>query len=124
MAASLASLANPHGQNRREWPRYRAEKSFLLAASIDGRRLPCTVADISLGGAKLVFDEEVPGGETIELSHPESRPESHAVSCARVWQDAGAVGIEFDFSEDSLALISICIRETIDLEQHPETAGA
>ncbi|HEY9548611.1 MAG TPA: PilZ domain-containing protein [Kiloniellaceae bacterium] len=118
MAASLASLANPDGQNRREWPRYRAEKSFLLAASFGSRRLPCTVADISLGGARLVFDEEVPEGETIELSHPES----HAVSCARVWQGAGAVGIEFDFSEDSLALISICIREMIDLEQHHESA--
>jgi hypothetical protein len=49
------------------------------------------------------------------LSHPEAR----SVACARVWQDSHEVGIEFDFSEDSLGLISICIRNMIDLERHP-----
>lgn len=115
MAASLASLAKSNAQNRREWPRYRAVNSFSLAASIDGRLLPCTVADISLGGARLVFDGELPAGGTIALSHPESR----TVTCARVWQGGREVGVEFDFSEDSLGLISICIRNMIDLEQHP-----
>lgn len=120
MAASPASLARSDGENRREWPRYRAEKSCLLAAGLDGRRLHCKVADISLGGARLVFDSEIADGEIVELSHAESRP----VHCIRVWQAEGEMGIEFDFSEDSLALISICIREMIDLDQHPEAAGA
>ena len=71
MAGSLASLAKSNTQNRREWPRYTAEKPFFLAASVDGRLFPCTVADISLGGAKLVFDDAVPAGQIIELSHPE-----------------------------------------------------
>lgn len=95
-------------------------KSFSLAAHIDGRLLPCTVADVSLGGAKLVFDGEVPAGQTLTLSHPESRP----VACARVWQGERELGIEFDFSEDSLGLISICIRNMIDLEPHLPAAGA
>ncbi|MGF1630937.1 MAG: PilZ domain-containing protein [Kiloniellaceae bacterium] len=110
MAASLASLAKSTTQNRREWPRYVAERPVSLAASVDGRLLPCTVADVSLGGAKLVFDEPLPAGRTIELSHPAAR----SVACARVWQDRHEVGIEFDFSEDSLGLISICIRNMID----------
>jgi len=115
VAASLASLAKTPIHNRREWPRYTAERPFSLAASVDGRLLACTVADVSLGGAKLVFDDPVPAGQTIELSHPEAR----SVACAQVWQDSHEVGIEFDFSDDSLGLISICIRNMIDLERHP-----
>lgn len=117
MASALASLgAKTTTQNRREWPRYQAEKSFSLAARVGGMLLPCTVADVSLGGAKVVFDSEVPVGETIELSHPGGE----AVVCARVWQDSREVGIEFDFSEDSLGLISICIRSIVDLERQPD----
>lgn len=112
MAGSLASLERSKARNRREWPRYRAVKSFSLAARIDGRLLPCTVEDISLGGAKLVFDAEISAGQTLELSHDDS----YAVTCARVWHDRQAVGVEFDFSEDSLGLISICIRNMIDAE--------
>jgi len=117
LARSLASLrTRTTTQNRREWPRYHAERDFALAASIGGQLLPCIVADISLGGAKLVFDAEVPAVETIELSHPDGE----AVSCARVWQDSREIGIEFDFSEDSLGLISVCIRNIVDLERQPE----
>lgn len=113
MASSLASLGTRAvAQNRREWPRYQAEKSFALAANIGGRLVPCTVMDVSLGGARLAFDSDVPAGETIELTHGDGE----TISCARVWQDSRAVGVEFDFSEDSLGLISVCIRNIIDLE--------
>ncbi len=114
-------MATSRTQNRREWPRYTAEKSFALAANVDGKILPCTVADVSLGGAKLIFDSEAPklptsGDATVELSHPDSG----SVHCATVWQSDKEIGIEFDFSEDSLGLISICIRNMIDLEHHPQ----
>ena len=115
VTGSLVSLAKSDTHNRREWPRYGAAKTFSLAASVDGQLFPCTVVDVSLGGAKLIFDDTLPAGPTLELSHPEARP----VACERVWQDRHEVGIEFDFSEDSLGLISICIRNMIDLEQHP-----
>ncbi|MGF1594885.1 MAG: PilZ domain-containing protein [Kiloniellaceae bacterium] len=107
-------------QNRREWPRYTAEKTFALTAGVDGRLLPCTVADVSLGGAKLLFDEEIAPDATLRLTNPEGQ----AVSCERVWQDGRAVGIEFDFSEDALSLISHCIRNTIAMERQAANAGA
>ncbi|MEQ8357002.1 MAG: PilZ domain-containing protein [Kiloniellaceae bacterium] len=113
MANSGASQAKTADPNRREWPRYSAERSFALAASFDGRVVACTVIDVSLGGAKLIFDEEVPEASTIELSHPESEP----VICAQVWRSNRELGIEFDFSDDSLGLISVCIRNMVDLEQ-------
>ncbi|MEO3430244.1 PilZ domain-containing protein [Pelagibius sp. CAU 1746] len=121
MAKSGISVARALTQNRREWPRYAAEKSFVLAATVNGKVLPCTVADISLGGAKLIFDDAtpplpMPGDATVELSHPGNEP----VHCATVWQSDREIGIEFDFSEDSLGLISICIRNIVDLEQHPQ----
>lgn len=120
MAGSPVSLARAKAQNRREWPRYKAEKSFSLAARVDGRLLPCIVEDVSLGGAKLLFDDPIPAGQTLELSHADGR----AVTCARIWQDSRAIGIEFDFSEDALGLISTCIRNMIDLDGQPLAASA
>jgi hypothetical protein len=113
VAGSLAPLSRSNAQNRREWPRYVAEKSFALAASVDGRLLACTVADISLGGARLVFDEELPAGALIDLTDPDGQ----TVACERVWQDGDAVGVAFDFSEESLSLISICVRNIVELEK-------
>ena len=104
--------------DHREWPRYIAERPFALSANLDGRIYPCTVADVSLGGARLVFDNDLPASlpseQHIELSHPETE----TVICLPVWQDSQEVGIRFDFSEESLGLISICIRNMIDLDQH------
>ena len=119
MAKTGASLAKSAPQNRREWPRYEAERSFALAASVNGEVVPCTVADVSLGGAKLIFDSTAPEAETIELSHPDAEP----VNCVQVWRSERAVGIEFDFSEDSLGLISVCLRHMIDLERQPEVSA-
>lgn len=121
LAKSSAPLTRPKAKNRREWPRYTAERNFALAVNVEGKVLPCTVADVSLGGAKLIFDSELPApalsnGATVELSHPEAEP----VHCATVWRGGKEIGIEFDFSEDSLGLISVCIRNMIDLERHPE----
>jgi len=122
VTGSLAPRGRSQVDNRREWPRYRAERDFSLIASLDGHLLPCRVADISLGGARLLFDAEPPAGagQTIALSHPDSR----TVACARGWQDGPQVGVEFDFSEDSLGLISICIRNMVDIEPHPQVAEA
>lgn len=103
-------------ENRREWPRYSAERSFVLAASVGGEVIPCTVVDISLGGAKLIFDSEFASADSIELNHPGIEP----VSCSQVWHSDKEVGVEFDFSEDSLGLISICIQNMIDLEPQPQ----
>lgn len=108
-------------KNRREWPRYTAEKTFALAANVDGKVLACTVADVSLGGARLIFDNELPDlpapdSALVELSHPDNEP----VYGTPVWRGNKEIGIEFDFSEDSLGLISICIRNIIEVERHPE----
>ena len=102
---------------QREWPRYEAEQSFALSAHLDGKAFPCTVADVSLGGARLIFEEILPGNPlgdgVIELSHPEAE----TVTCEAVWQSSQAVGVQFDFSEESLGLISVCLRNMIDLDQ-------
>lgn len=119
VAGSLASLSRSNAQNRREWPRYTAERSFALAARLEGRLLPCSVTDISLGGARLVFDDEVPAGADLDLSDAEGQ----TVACQRVWQDGKAVGVAFDFSEESLGLVSVCLRNMIDIEHHPGPRG-
>lgn len=114
-----ASRAKQPYRNRREWPRYPAEKNFELAAGFDGKVLPCSVGDVSLGGARLIFDEAVPAVASIELSHPESE----TIHCAAIWRGERELGIEFDFSEDSLGLISVCLRNILDLD-HPAAIPA
>ena len=113
--AAATKVVTMHEQ--REWPRYAAERSFALSAIMDGQIYPCTVADVSLGGARLVFDEPLPddplGGGVIELSHPDA----DTVACAPIWRSSHQVGIRFDFSEDSLDLISVCLRNMIDLDR-------
>lgn len=102
---------------QREWPRYEAEQAFALSAHLGGKVYPCTVADVSLGGARLIFEEMLPGNPmgdgVIELSHPEVE----TVACEAVWQSSQALGVQFDFSEESLGLISVCLRNMIDLDQ-------
>ncbi|HMA16255.1 MAG: PilZ domain-containing protein [Bacteroidota bacterium] len=122
MTGSLAPRDRSQADNRREWPRYHADRDFSLSVSVGGRLLPCRVTDISLGGARLLFDTEPPpaAGEAIALSHPDSRP----VACARVWQEGPEIGVEFDFSEESLGLISICIRNMVAMAQQPQVAEA
>lgn len=122
VTGSLALRDGSQVDNRREWPRYLAERDFSLSATVGGRLLPCRVADISLGGARLLFDSDLPPAaeEAITLSHPDSR----TVACAPVWQEGAEIGVEFDFSEDSLGLISICIRNVIEMAQQPQVAGA
>ncbi len=114
--AELAATAPMH--ENREWPRYAAQRSFTLSARLDGKVLPCRVEDVSLGGARLIFDDAFPGepgqSQMLELSHPDAQ----TAVCEAVWQNGREIGVRFDFSEDSLGLISVCIRNIADLS-HP-----
>lgn len=105
----------------REWPRYTAQRPFTLSVNLEGQILPCRVSDVSLGGACLTFDNELPEGpgrgRALELSHPDAQ----TVVCETVWQSGREIGVQFDFSEDSLGLISVCIRNTTDMSQAAES---
>ena len=73
----------------------------------------CEIQDISLGGAKLRFDSAVPPGRDITLGHPDLAP----LKAERLWHNRELVGIQFDFSEDSLAFISHCLRTMLEIER-------
>ncbi|WP_420348096.1 PilZ domain-containing protein [Pelagibius sp.] len=98
----------------REWPRYSAERRLTLSANLDGKLYLCTVADVSLGGARLVFDDDLPAetgrSGSIELLHPDAEP----VICEPIWRSRRELGIQFDFSEESLGLVSVCVRNIVD----------
>ncbi|NIA67633.1 PilZ domain-containing protein [Pelagibius litoralis] len=110
MAQTAASAATIPLREHREWPRYTADQPFTLSVRLDGRAYPCTVADVSLGGARLVFDDDLPGDPNSEIGIEISHPEAETVVCEAVWQKPREIGVQFDFSEDSLGLISACIR--------------
>jgi len=120
--AGLRSVASPaRVHEHREWPRYSADRVLTLSASLEGKVYLCTVADVSLGGARLIFEEDLPaetGGDgRIELRHPEAEP----VICETIWRAPRELGIQFDFSEESLGLISICVRNIVDHDTQADT---
>ena len=61
------------------------------------------------------FDRPLPPVELVDLTGPDGE----TVSCAPLWQDTHAIGVAFDFSEESLGLISVCLRNIVDLDKQP-----
>ncbi len=106
LESDIADKFAPPEAERRAWPRYTAEREVSLAIEVAGRRHNCLVKDISLGGARLSCDEELPNSEEIVFIGPAFGPSKGK----RHWHAAGEIGIEFDFSDETLSLISQCLR--------------
>ena len=98
-------LAPPEAE-RRAWPRYVAEREVVLAVEVAGRKHNCLVQDISLGGARLRCDSELLDSEEIVFTGPAFGPSRGK----RLWRSTDEIGIEFDFSDETLSLISQCLR--------------
>ncbi len=96
--------------DRRQWPRYglAGREPFTLTA--DGRVRVCTIEDISLGGARLRIDGEIPRNLEIRIEHPLV---GHAFAW-RCWAGADGIGVEFDHSQQSLDFISHCLHDGVE----------
>jgi hypothetical protein len=92
--------------DRRQWPRYAlgGREPFTLTA--DGRICECRIEDISLGGARLSLEGETPRNLEIRIEHPLV---GHAYA-RRCWKGSRSIGVEFDFSQQSLDFISHCLQ--------------
>ena len=93
--------------DRREFPRYVAERSFRLQVNLGDDIGRCRMTDISLGGARLEFerppDEEQT--ETVDIDWPEIG----TFTAERCWQEGNTVGVRFDFSAEALDFVSHCL---------------
>lgn len=100
---AIALHASP--RERREWQRFEAEQEVNLVVKASGREQLCQVKDISLGGARLYCGAGLPSGEIVTLNHPSAGE----ITVEPLWRAGREMGVQFDFSEESLALISQCL---------------
>ena len=103
--APYAEVEEP--DDRRQWPRYGLAGRGPFTVTADGRICACTVEDISLGGARLRLDGEVPRNLEIRIEHP-------LVGYAyarRCWTGPHDIGVEFDHSQQSLDFITHCLMD-------------
>lgn len=94
-----------NGDEHRQWPRYAASLNLPLTLAADGKTYDCIIEDISLGGAKLRFKNGAPQSQEMMLQHPASG----SFFGQRLWQTSETMGIQFDFSERALELVSHCV---------------
>ncbi len=112
---SFSTQSGPKASERREWPRYAADRQVTLSVEIGGRFHPCALGNISLGGACLTFLEGVvPENGDLMLRHAGIGP----VKLERRWRDGATAGVRFDFSEESLTLVQDCLQQIMGLGQH------
>lgn len=100
----------PQRGERREWPRYTLDVGAEIELDADGRKFPCKMEDISLGGARLNAEGLPPlFGSTVSLYHPASG----RCLVARSWRRGDELGVAFDFSAECLALIAHLLRRQV-----------
>jgi hypothetical protein len=113
---SFSIQSGPKASERREWPRYAGDRQVTLSVETAGKFHPCSLGNISLGGACLTFLEGVvPETSDLMIRHAGIGP----VKLERRWRDGATAGVLFDFSEDSLALVQDCLQQIMGLGQHP-----
>ena len=97
--------------DRREFPRYVAERSFRLQVQVGDDVSRCRMTDISLGGARLEFERPPdegtgdPDADTVTIDWPEIG----TFSAEPCWRDDKAIGVRFDFSAEALDFVSHCL---------------
>lgn len=106
-----SSLTHQSELENREWERYEAQHEVSLSLTCGEKQLLCQVRDISLGGARLICPEELPHGQAIVVDHPAVG----AVAAERCWGNAQEIGVNFDFSDNALELVSHCLSAMLDL---------
>ena len=101
----------PNAGERREWPRYRAAPQIALSVEGDGRRHPCALENLSLGGACLNFPEsDIPANAKLRLDVPDVG----LIRLERRWRSGQVLGVMFDYSDASLAFVQSCLERFMD----------
>ena len=76
-----------------------------MTATAGGKIYTCFIEDISMGGLKLRFEDEVPEGNVIALDHPVA-----GTLCGRcAWRKDKYVGMELQVSSSDLERVLRCI---------------
>ncbi len=106
------------GFERRQWLRFALPKMESLTLEAQGRHYRCHVLDISLGGARVVFEGATPPPTQLKISHVDIG--SFDGRC--MWLDGEEMGLEFDQTEPSLLLTSQCLKQAVPEQRKIEVS--
>ena len=91
--------------NRRRSKRCALDRRTSGHVEADGRQYACVIEDISLGGARLRFEEGVPQGDGLTLEHAVAGSFRGSI----VWNDAAVCGFRFEAAEHPLQRDLQCV---------------
>lgn len=97
-----ANRIHGRSQNRRRWRRHVVLDHGAVTLTAEGRRCPCDIEDISLGGVRLRLRGPLPHSFEVRLEHPVIG----YVYGQRAWAGSDAIGIELDLSPRALRLLA------------------
>ncbi len=103
--------------DRRQWLRFALDHATSLTALAGGRSYACNIADISLGGLRLRFEDQPPATADILLSHRTAGE----LPATQVWRSDDELGIAFLHPEQELEHLLQCI--SLILNPDGATAG-
>ncbi len=95
--------------NRREFPRYAAERNFFLILKAGGEKFNCQIIDLSLSGALIICPKVPQGVREVFFEDPAS-PETFRANVR--WHSSDRIGLQFDFSGEALNFVSHYLQET------------
>lgn len=94
---------------RRKWLRFTLPRPENLVITVQGKAYPCSLTEISLGGARVEFREEVPPPADVEIRH--GRAGILHGDCR--WHGDGEMGVAFDQSEAVIDLVAHCLKQAV-----------
>ncbi len=104
-------------EDRRVWQRFLLEEPARITLNVDGQEPYDGIAlvDISLGGFRLQFDEDLPRGSDVAISHPTAGTMRGRLA----WQTDGDIGIQMLDDENRrtylLRLISMILHNDMQV---------
>lgn len=93
---STAAAVALHNQERRESPRERIGEDAELYIPVEDMTIPCVVANLSAGGAKIECDVVPPNGTNVVLYF-----KGRSFAAALVWNGDDEFGLCFADSADA-----------------------
>ena len=94
---------------RRKWMRFTLPHPEELVLKAEGKEYPCSLKEISLGGARIEFKADVPPPAEVEIRHAVAG-KLHG-DCR--WHAETEMGVEFDQSEAVIDLVAHCLKQAV-----------
>jgi len=94
---------------RRRSLRFVLPRQEDITLVVDGQAYRGKLEDVSIGGAKLRMESEIPASEDVRLEHATAG----IIEKVQMWHRGDTIGIAFELTDPALQLISLCLRQGV-----------